>query len=142
MDALGAVLTFTYSIVSLGEVLRAKRAMVKRSAKAHFFFLNMGCPSIEIEHDHLVIQSMKQFDRTSAGRPQTQDGLMAGHRVGCDTTQTRWGPATAFALYNGCLILGRQLLSARCVRRTWPTENDVSCAQQRQRLCCLGHGLW
>ena len=70
MDASGAALTFTYSIVSLGEILRATRAMVKRSAKAHFFFLNMGCPSIEIERDHLVIQSMKEFDRAAAGRPQ------------------------------------------------------------------------
>jgi len=70
MDASGAALAFTYSIVSLGEILRAERAMVKRSAKAHFFFLNMGCPSIEIERDHLVIQSMKQFDRAADGRPQ------------------------------------------------------------------------
>lgn len=71
MDASGAVLTFTYSIVSLVEILRAKRAMVKRSAKAHFFFLNMGCPSIEIERNHLAIQSMKKFERIAAGRPQT-----------------------------------------------------------------------
>jgi hypothetical protein len=45
--------------------------MVKRSAKAHFFFLNMGCPSIEIERNHLAIQSMKKFERIAAGRPQT-----------------------------------------------------------------------
>jgi len=44
--------------------------MVKRPAKAHLFFINMGCPSIEIERDHLVIQSMKRFDRAAAGRPQ------------------------------------------------------------------------
>jgi hypothetical protein len=44
--------------------------MVKRSAKAHLFFLNMGCPSIENERDHLAIQSMKQFDRAAAGRPK------------------------------------------------------------------------
>jgi hypothetical protein len=44
--------------------------MVKRPAKAHLFFLNMGCPSIEIERDHLAIQSMKQFDRAAAGRPK------------------------------------------------------------------------
>ena len=56
MDASGAALAFTHSIVSLGEILRAERAMVKRSAIAHFFFLNMGCPSIEIERDHLAIQ--------------------------------------------------------------------------------------
>src|SRR5208283_4669413 len=43
MDASGAALAFTYSIVSLGEILRAERAMVKRSAKAHFFFLTTGC---------------------------------------------------------------------------------------------------
>ena len=44
--------------------------MVKRPAKAHLFFLNMGCPSIEIERDHLAIRSMKQFDRAAAGRPK------------------------------------------------------------------------
>ncbi len=47
-----------------------EKAMVKRSAKAHFFFLNMGCPSIEIERDHLAIQSIKRFDRAVDGRPQ------------------------------------------------------------------------
>ena len=50
--------------------LLGAEAMVKRSAKAHFFFLNMGCPSIEIERDHLAIQSVKQFDRAAAGRPR------------------------------------------------------------------------
>jgi hypothetical protein len=30
MDASGAALAFTYSIVSLGEILRAEKAMVKR----------------------------------------------------------------------------------------------------------------
>jgi hypothetical protein len=44
--------------------------MVKRPAKAHLLFLNMGCPSIEIERDYLAIHSMKQFDRTAAGRPK------------------------------------------------------------------------
>ena len=69
MDASGAVLTFTYSIVSLVEILRAKRAMVKRSAKAHFFFLNMGCLSIEIERNHLAIQSMKKIQRKRGWAP-------------------------------------------------------------------------
>jgi hypothetical protein len=64
-DASGAALAFTYSIESLRELLRAEKAMVKRSAKAHFLFLNMGCPSIEIERKHLAIHSMMQFDRTA-----------------------------------------------------------------------------
>jgi hypothetical protein len=49
MDASGAALAFTYSIASLGEILRAERTMVKRPAKAHLFFLNVGRPSTEIQ---------------------------------------------------------------------------------------------
>jgi len=49
MDASGAALAFTYSIVSLGEILRAERTMVKRPAKAHLFFLNVGRASTEIQ---------------------------------------------------------------------------------------------
>ena len=49
MGALDAVLALTYSIWSLGEIFRDKRTMVKRPAKAHLFFPNMGCPSTEID---------------------------------------------------------------------------------------------
>jgi hypothetical protein len=42
------------SVVALAQT--CSEAMVKRPAKAHLFFLNMGCPSIEIERDHLAIQ--------------------------------------------------------------------------------------
>jgi len=56
------------SVVALAQT--CSEAMVNRPAKAHLFFLNMGCPSIEIERDHLAIQSMKLFDRAVAGRPQ------------------------------------------------------------------------
>jgi hypothetical protein len=56
------------SVVAFAQT--CSEAMVNRPAKARLFFLNMGCPSIEIERDHLVIQSMKQFDRAAAGRPQ------------------------------------------------------------------------
>ena len=49
MGALDAVLALTYSIWSLGEIFRDKRTMVKRPAKAHLFFPNMGCPSTEIQ---------------------------------------------------------------------------------------------
>jgi len=44
--------------------------MVKHPAKGRFFFLNMGCPSIEFERDHLATRSVKQFDRATAGRHQ------------------------------------------------------------------------
>ena len=42
------------SVVALAQT--CSEAMVKRPAKAHLFFLNMGCPSIELERDHLAIQ--------------------------------------------------------------------------------------
>jgi len=42
------------SVVALAQT--CSEAMVKRPAKAHLFFLNMGCPSIEIERYHLAIQ--------------------------------------------------------------------------------------
>ena len=56
------------SVVALAQT--CSEAMVKRPAKAHLFFLNMGCPSIEIERDHFVIQSMKQFDRAALVAPK------------------------------------------------------------------------
>ena len=49
MDASAVALALTYSISSLGEIFRDKRAMVKRPAKAHLFFPNVGCPSTEIQ---------------------------------------------------------------------------------------------
>ena len=49
MGTLNAVLVLTYAISSLGEIFRNKRTMVKRPAKAHLFFLNVGRPSTEIQ---------------------------------------------------------------------------------------------
>jgi hypothetical protein len=49
MGALDAVLALTYSISSLGEIFRDKRTMVKRPAKVHLFFPNVGCTSTEIQ---------------------------------------------------------------------------------------------
>jgi hypothetical protein len=48
MDASAVALGLSYSISSLGEIFRDQRTMVKRPAKAHLFFPNVGCTSTEI----------------------------------------------------------------------------------------------
>jgi hypothetical protein len=42
---------------SLGELFRDKRTMVKRPAKAHLFFLNVGRPSTEFQtFEHIPLR--------------------------------------------------------------------------------------
>jgi hypothetical protein len=42
---------------SLGEIFRNKRTMVKRPAKAHLFFLNVGRPSTEFQtFEHIPLR--------------------------------------------------------------------------------------
>ena len=72
------------SVVALAQT--CSEAMVKRPAKAHLFFLNMGCPSIEIETDR--------------GRE---------HHCWCPPAQIRTSPIRASGSYLGCLTAKRSL---------------------------------
>jgi hypothetical protein len=65
---------------SLGELFRDKRTMVKRPAKAHLFFLNVGRPSTEFqtfEHIPLALIHVEPISPVGDGRGRRSH---CGHR--------------------------------------------------------------